>query len=77
MSIRSYNIIYRLKVDQFDSEVLLGWPTLCYVQFPVEKISIEAATLMYYEKHTKIPVAGNFFHSEDPKFVIVGIYRAM
>lgn len=67
MSIGGYNIIYRLKVEGFDSEVLVRRPIPCYAQFPVEKTSIEAATMMYLEKHTKIPVARTFFHGEDPK----------
>lgn len=50
MNIGGYNIIYRLKVDGLDSEVLLRRPIPCYAQFPVEKTSIEAATMMYLEK---------------------------
>jgi len=67
MSIGGYNIIYRLKVEGFDSDVLVRRPIPCYAQFPVEKTFIEAATMMYLEKHTKIPVARTFFHGEDPK----------
>ncbi|KUJ14897.1 uncharacterized protein LY89DRAFT_708507 [Mollisia scopiformis] len=67
MSIGGYNIIYRLKVEGFDSEVLVRRPIPCYAQFPVEKTSIEAVTMMNLKKHTKIPVARTFFHGEDPK----------
>ncbi|RDL35399.1 Uncharacterized protein BP5553_07330 [Venustampulla echinocandica] len=57
MNIGGYNIVYRLRVKGFSSDVIVRRPIPCYAQFPEEKILIEAATAGYIEKQTQIPIA--------------------
>lgn len=64
MNIGGYNIVYRLRVKGFSSDVIVRRPIPCYAQFPEEKTLIEAATARYIEKHTRIPVASVLFHGK-------------
>ncbi len=64
MNIGGYNIVYRLRVKGFCSDVIVRRPIPCWAQSPEEKTSIEAATVSYIEKQTQIPVAPVLFHGK-------------
>ncbi|KAK0113348.1 hypothetical protein ONS95_013602 [Cadophora gregata] len=64
MNIGGFNIVYRLQVESYASDVIVRRPIPCYAQFPEEKTLIEAATASYIEKHTQIPVASVLFHGK-------------
>ncbi|KAL5328049.1 hypothetical protein ACEPPN_005757 [Leptodophora sp. 'Broadleaf-Isolate-01'] len=67
MNIGGYNIVYRLRVPCYSSDVMVRRPIPCYAQFPKEKTSIEAATASYIEKQTQIPIAPVLFHGQTPE----------
>ncbi|KAG4432388.1 hypothetical protein IFR05_012138 [Cadophora sp. M221] len=67
INIGGYNIVYRLRVQSYSSDIIIRRPIRCYAQFPEKKTSIEAATTRYIEKKTKIPIASVLFHGQTPE----------
>jgi len=65
MNIGGYNIVYRLRVGCFSSDVIVRRPIPCYAQFPEEKTLVEAAPASYLEKQTQIPIAPVPFHGKN------------
>lgn len=64
MNIGGFNIVYRLRIESFSSDIIVRRPILCYAQFPEEKTLVEAATASYIEKHTQIPIAPVLLHGK-------------
>ncbi|KAI9808728.1 MAG: hypothetical protein M1825_003880 [Sarcosagium campestre] len=50
MNIGGYNIVYRVRVKGFSSDVVVRRPIPCYAKFIEEKTSIESATASYIKK---------------------------
>jgi len=74
MNIGGYNIVYRLRVRGFSSDVIVRRPIPCYAQFIEEKTLVEAATASYIEKQTQIPTAPVLFHGKTSE---LGYYLIM
>ncbi|KAI9150041.1 hypothetical protein HJFPF1_09794 [Paramyrothecium foliicola] len=60
-----FNILYRMRLEQEHSDVMVRLPIPSLVQFPEEKTVQEAATAAYIAENTQVPVPKQLFYHHD------------
>jgi hypothetical protein len=62
-----YNFLYRLRLEGVSTDVVVRQPMATQAQFPEEKTFREAATAMYIQENTQLPIPRIFYHGKSPE----------
>lgn len=62
-----YNFLYRIRLEGVSTDVVVRQPMATQAQFPDEKTLREAATAMYIQQNTRLPMPRIFYYGQRPE----------